>query len=180
MSIVAEIIGKIAGMGASGIASNLATRCVPELGKNFRGIKAVVYGLGSAGLGFAAGTAAEKAMTSAVDEVVTSVKELKDWLKSGDKEDEEDDAEEEFVEEETKKPNETVIREDGIVELDYITYIKLLNTACKQIQLEKVETTFREDGIVEVDYDTYCKLVAAASKQLKAEREAAATEEVAE
>lgn len=137
MSIVAEIIGKIAGMGASGIASNLAVKCVPEFGKNFRGIKAVMYGLGSTGLGIAAGAVAEKAMTNTVDEVVTSVKELKDWLKSGDKEDEEDDAEEESVEEETKKPAKTIIHEDGTVEVDYDSYCKLFALASKQLKAER-------------------------------------------
>jgi hypothetical protein len=138
MSIVAEIIGKIAGMGASGIASNLATKCVPDLGKNFRGIKAVMYGLGSAGLGFAAGTAAEKAMTDAVDEVVTSVKEIKDWFKSSDKEDEETDASEKLIEEEAKDPvGGSKISDDGMVEVDYATYCKLLSLASKQLKAEK-------------------------------------------
>lgn len=137
MSIVAEIIGKIAGMGASGITANLATKCVPELGKNFRGLKAVMYGLGSTGLGIAAGAAAEKAMTNMVDEAVTSVKELRDCFKSDDKEDEETDAEEESTEEETKKPVETIIHEDGTVEVDYNTYCKLFNLASKQLAEEK-------------------------------------------
>ena len=79
-------------------------------------------------------------MTNAAEEVVSTIKELKDWFKSGDKETEETeetDAEEESTEEETKKPVETIIHEDGTVEVDYNTYCKLINLASKQFAAEK-------------------------------------------